>query len=289
MKNTKSVHPHKLAAAAVILACMLGAGLTGCSTTTKRAAPQRVTASEAATPENAPTAAATPAPTEAPIVPTSVTLEQEGGILNKGMTWTLHATVLPEDAADKTLHWTSSDEGVATIDDNGIITALAPGQTTITAASTAGEASTTYNLVVQEVVKCSYCGLTGHTADNCTAARQPAIVQQQQQAAAQAAEQPAAAVPAQDYAVTAKGDRIYPEGSPDIPEGGVVQRPDGSFYVKGPRNVIFGYEEGDPDPNMPAWTGLCVFCGDDDHDVYHCPILDAQENPDAFLIEDWEK
>ena len=128
---------------------------------------------------------------------------------------------------------------------------------------------------------------------------------QQQQAAAQAAaeqaaaqsaeeaqpaaEQPAAAAPAQDYAVTAKGDRIYPEGSPDIPEGGVVQRPDGSFYVKGPRNVIFGYEEGDPDPNMPAWTGLCVFCGDDDHDVYHCPILDAQENPDAFLIEDWEK
>ena len=89
--------------------------------------------------------------------------------------------------------------------------------------------------------------------------------------------------------MTAKGDRIYPEGSPDIPEGGVVQRPDGSFYVKGPRNVIFGYEDGDPDPNMPAWTGLCVFCGDDDHDVYHCPILDAQENPDAFLIEDWEK
>ena len=106
MKNTKSVHPHKLAAAAVILACMLGAGLTGCSTTIKRAAPQSVTASEAATPETAPTAtpaptaAATPAPTEAPIVPTSVTLEQEGGILNKGMTWTLHATVLPEDAAD---------------------------------------------------------------------------------------------------------------------------------------------------------------------------------------------
>ena len=33
MKNTKSVHPHKLAAAAVILVCMLGAGLTGCSTT----------------------------------------------------------------------------------------------------------------------------------------------------------------------------------------------------------------------------------------------------------------
>ena len=87
------------------------------------------------------------------------------------------------------------------------------------------------------------------------------------------------------YAVTAKGDRIYPEGSPDIPEGGVVQRPDGTFYVKGPRNVIFGYEEGEPDPNMPPWTGDCVFCGDFGHDVYHCPILDAQENPDAFLMD----
>lgn len=49
--------------------------------------------------------------------------------------------------------------------------------------------------------------------------------------------------------------------------------------------MIFGYEEGEPDPNMPPWTGDCVFCGDFGHDVYHCPILDAQENPDAFLID----
>ena len=293
-----------LTAAAALVAVF---SLAGCGSNAVQEIPRsaETSRSEEATPETAaPEATATPAPTPEPapavVVPTSVTLEQEGGILNNGMTWTLHATVLPEDAADKTITWTSADESVATIDDSGVITTHAPGQTTITAASTAGGVSTTYNLVVQEVVKCSYCGLTGHTADNCTAARQAAIVQQQQQAAAQAAaqsaeaaqpaaEQPAAAAPAQDYAVTAKGDRIYPEGSPDIPEGGVVQRPDGSFYVKGPRNVIFGYEEGDPDPNMPAWTGLCVFCGDDDHDVYHCPILDAQENPDAFLIEDWEK
>lgn len=254
--------------------------------------------SEEATPETAaPEATATPAPTPEPapavVVPTSVTLEQEGGILNNGMTWTLHATVLPEDAADKTITWTSADESVATIDDSGVITTHAPGQTTITAASTAGGVSTTYNLVVQEVVKCSYCGGTGHTADTCavkkTAEQQAAAVAAQQQAAAaQAAEQPAAesAQPADPgYAVTAKGDRIYPEGSPDIPEGGVVQRPDGTFYVKGPRNVIFGYEEGEPDPNMPPWTGDCVFCGDFGHDVYHCPILDEQENPDAFLID----
>ena len=283
--------------------------LAGCSTAAQAVPqPAETSRSAEATPETAapaptstPAPTATPEPTPAAIVPTSVTLDQEGGILNRGMTWTLRATVLPEDAADKTVRWTSSDASVATIDDSGVITTHAPGQTTITAASTAGGVSTTYNLVVQEVVKCSYCGGTGHTADTCavkkTAEQQAAAVAAQQQAAAQAAEQAAAAQAAEQpaaeaaqpadpgYAVTAKGDRIYPEGSPDIPEGGVVQRPDGTFYVKGPRNVIFGYEEGEPDPNMPPWTGDCVFCGDFGHDVYHCPILDAQENPDAFLMD----
>lgn len=290
-----------LTAAAALVAVF---SLAGCGSNAVQEIPRaEISRSEEATPETAAAeTTATPAPTPEPapavVVPTSVTLEQEGGILNNGMTWTLHATVLPEDAADKTITWTSADESVATIDDSGVITTHAPGQTTITAASTAGGVSTTYNLVVQEVVKCSYCGGTGHTADTCavkkTAEQQTGAVAVQQQAAAQAAEQTAAAQAAEQpaaqpadpgYAVTAKGDRIYPEGSPDIPEGGVVQRPDGTFYVKGPRNVIFGYEEGEPDPNMPPWTGDCVFCGDFGHDVYHCPILDAQENPDAFLME----
>ena len=278
-----------LTAAAALVAVF---SLAGCGSNAVQEIPRsaETSRSEEATPETAaPEATATPAPTPEPapavVVPTSVTLEQEGGILNNGMTWTLHATVLPEDAADKTITWTSADESVATIDDSGVITTHAPGQTTITAASTAGGVSTTYNLVVQEVVKCSYCGGTGHTADTCavkkTAEQQAAARAAERAAAAQAAEQPADP----GYAVTAKGDRIYPEGSPDIPEGGVVQRPDGTFYVKGPRNVIFGYEEGEPDPNMPPWTGDCVFCGDFGHDVYHCPILDAQENPDAFLMD----
>ena len=278
-----------LTAAAALVAVF---SLAGCGSNAVQEIPRsaETSRSEEATPETAaPEATATPAPTPEPapavVVPTSVTLEQEGGILNNGMTWTLHATVLPEDAADKTITWTSADESVATIDDSGVITTHAPGQTTITAASTAGGVSTTYNLVVQEVVKCSYCGGTGHTADTCavkkTAEQQAAAQAAEQAAAAQAAEQPADP----GYAVTAKGDRIYPEGSPDIPEGGVVQRPDGTFYVKGPRNVILGYEEGEPDPNMPPWTGDCVFCGDFGHDVYHCPILDAQENPDAFLMD----
>lgn len=291
-----------LTAAAALVAVF---SLAGCGSTAVKEVPQpaETSRSEEATLETAaPEATATPAPTPDVVVPTSVTLEQEGGILNNGMTWTLHATVLPEDAADKTIAWTSADESVATIDDSGVITTHAPGQTTITAASTAGGVSTTYNLVVQEVVKCSYCGGTGHTADTCavkkTAEQQAATVAAQQQAAAQAAaaqaaEQPAAeaAQPADPgYEVDWAGRRIYYQGDADIPEGGVVQRPDGSRYIKGPRCVIFGYDTcpEDTDPSLPGntpFTGDCVFCGDFGHDVYHCPILDEQENPDAFLID----
>lgn len=159
-----------LTAAAALVAVF---SLAGCGSNAVQEIPRaEISRSEEATPETAAAeTTATPAPTPEPapavVVPTSVTLEQEGGILNNGMTWTLHATVLPEDAADKTITWTSADESVATIDDSGVITTHAPGQTTITAASTAGGVSTTYNLVVQEVVKCSYCGGTGHTADTC--------------------------------------------------------------------------------------------------------------------------
>lgn len=282
-----------LTAAAALVAVF---SLAGCGSTAVKEVPQpaETSRSEEATPETAaPEATATPAPTPDVVVPTSVTLEQEGGILNNGMTWTLHATVLPEDAADKTITWTSADESVATIDDSGVITTHAPGQTTITAASTAGGVSTTYNLVVQEVVKCSYCGGTGHTADTCAVkktAEQQAAAQAAEQAAAQAAEQPAAeaAQPADPgYEVDWAGRRIYYQGDADIPEGGVVQRPDGSRYIKGPRCVIFGYDTcpEDTDPSLPGntpFTGDCVFCGDFGHDVYHCPILDELESSEAY-------
>lgn len=284
-----------LTAAAALVAVF---SLAGCGSTAVKEVPQpaETSRSEEATLETAaPEATATPAPTPDVVVPTSVTLEQEGGILNNGMTWTLHATVLPEDAADKTITWTSADESVATIDDSGVITTHAPGQTTITAASTAGGVSTTYNLVVQEVVKCSYCGGTGHTADTCavkkTAEQQAAAVIAQQQAAAQAAEQAAAQAAEQPadpgYEVDWAGRRIYYQGDADIPEGGVVQRPDGSRYIKGPRCVIFGYDTcpEDTDPSLPGntpFTGDCVFCGDFGHDVYHCPILDELESSEAY-------
>ena len=77
-----------------------------------------------------------------------ITLDKTEGILTAGNTVTLNAAVLPEEVADETtVTWTSSDEKVATVDENGKITAIAAGEATITAA--AGEKSTTYKLTVQ--------------------------------------------------------------------------------------------------------------------------------------------
>ncbi len=68
-----------------------------------------------------------------PAVP-AVTLNENSLELNIGATATLTATVLPEDATDKTVTWTSSDPAVATVE-NGVITAVAAGSATITAAA----------------------------------------------------------------------------------------------------------------------------------------------------------
>lgn len=77
-----------------------------------------------------------------------ITLDKTEGVLTAGNTVTLNAAVLPEEVADETtVTWTSSDEKVATVDENGKVTAITAGETTITA--NAGEKSATYKLTVQ--------------------------------------------------------------------------------------------------------------------------------------------
>ncbi|MBQ8651962.1 MAG: Ig-like domain-containing protein [Alistipes sp.] len=56
--------------------------------------------------------------------------------LYNGDTYTLQATILPEDANNKTLSWSSSSPTIATVDENGMITAIAAGTATITATAT---------------------------------------------------------------------------------------------------------------------------------------------------------
>ncbi len=77
---------------------------------------------------------------------TSITLDQTAVELLEGATVTLVATVAPENAADKTITWTSSNEAVATVAD-GVVTAVAAGEATITAQ--AGNVTATCTITIK--------------------------------------------------------------------------------------------------------------------------------------------
>ena len=63
----------------------------------------------------------------------SVTLDKETLELTEGETAVLTATVLPENTTDKTVQWRTIDEAVATVDQEGKVTAVSAGKTLIVA------------------------------------------------------------------------------------------------------------------------------------------------------------
>ena len=67
-----------------------------------------------------------------PVVKT-IRLPKSVQTVEVGKTLTLEAEVTPDNAKNKTLTWTSSDTKVATVDENGNVTALRSGTVTITA------------------------------------------------------------------------------------------------------------------------------------------------------------
>ena len=110
---------------------------------------------------------------------TGVTLDKTELNLDEGDSATLAATVSPEDASNKNVTWTSSDEKVATVDATGKVTAVKAGTATITVTTEDGEKTATCAVTVkhkhvEEVVpgkaatctdkgltdgkKCSVCG-----------------------------------------------------------------------------------------------------------------------------------
>lgn len=77
----------------------------------------------------------------------SVTLDKTSLSLAIGESATLTVTVKPDDATDKTVTWSSSDESVARVD-NGKVTAVNAGQAKISAA--VGNITTSCNVVVYQ-------------------------------------------------------------------------------------------------------------------------------------------
>ena len=171
-----------------------------------------------------------------------ITLDKTEGILTAGNTVALNATVLPEEIADETtVTWTSSDEKVATVDENGKVTAIAAGEATITA--NAGEKSTTYKLTVQakKVVqnttsnKSSNKGNTSSGTGSSAPASNPAPAQPA--APAEQPSQPTYEEPAQPA----------PDPQPEQPSGGGI---DSSNW-----DPSHGWEWGGPVISSPTDNG----------------------------------
>ena len=77
-------------------------------------------------------------PTPGDVKVTSVTLSGAPSTMTVGGTAALSATVAPDNATDKTVTWSSSNESIATVDASGNITAKAAGDVIITATANDG-------------------------------------------------------------------------------------------------------------------------------------------------------
>ena len=79
---------------------------------------------------------------------TSVTLDKTSLGLTEGETAQLNATVLPENATNRNVIWSSNAPGVATVDSSGNVTAVAPGTATITVTTEDGNKTATCTVIV---------------------------------------------------------------------------------------------------------------------------------------------
>lgn len=72
----------------------------------------------------------------------SITINEGQVSIERTKTTQLTVTILPEDAGDKSVTWSSDNDDIATVDDKGLVTAVATGTTTITATTNDGSGLT---------------------------------------------------------------------------------------------------------------------------------------------------
>lgn len=88
---------------------------------------------------------------ETDVLPASVSLNKTQATLEEGGETTLTATVLPANAANRTVAWSSSAPSVASVDENGKVTAKSSGTAVITAATVNGKtASCTFTVTAKQ-------------------------------------------------------------------------------------------------------------------------------------------
>ena len=96
----------------------------------------------------------------------SITLDKTSLDLLEGSQDKLTATVLPEDAINKNVVWTSSDQSIATVDQKGNVTAIREGQAIITATIENTDISATSTVIVKKPISESSSAILSITLVN---------------------------------------------------------------------------------------------------------------------------
>ena len=96
----------------------------------------------------------------------SVSLDKTEAVLKENETVKLNATVLPENADNKNVHFTSDNDAVATVDDNGLVTALSSGETVITVITEDGKKTAKCKITVEkEIIQLKTITITNAPAE----------------------------------------------------------------------------------------------------------------------------
>ncbi|WP_017446766.1 Ig-like domain-containing protein [Gayadomonas joobiniege] len=85
-----------------------------------------------------------------PVISEAIELNLADVVMNKNDKVRVRASVLPENTLNKSLSWQIADQQVAQVDDSGLITAKAPGSTTLTVSSIDGGSQTQINVEVRD-------------------------------------------------------------------------------------------------------------------------------------------
>ncbi len=81
----------------------------------------------------------------------SVSITEDDIVLKNGETYQVIYNISPENATNKAVSWSSSNNNVASIDGNGLITAYSAGNTVITVETEDGELQDMLNVVVTPI------------------------------------------------------------------------------------------------------------------------------------------
>ncbi len=81
---------------------------------------------------------------------TGVSLSDTLADLDVDGTYQLEATITPEDATNQNVSWSSSDESVASVDEDGLVTAVAEGSATITVTTEDGSYTASCSITVTD-------------------------------------------------------------------------------------------------------------------------------------------